>query len=64
MGYDGIVYESVQAIDPVLSEVKCVALTPNFTDNNLSFKQGIVYEFDFNGINEAIVPQETGRINF
>ncbi len=64
MGYDGIVYESVQAIDPALSEVKCVALTPNFTDNNLSFKQGIVYEFDFNGINEAIVPQETGRINF
>lgn len=64
MGYDGIVYESVQAIDPALSEVKCVALTPNFTDNNLAFERGIVYEFDFNGINEAIVPQKTGEITF
>lgn len=64
MGYDGIVYESVQAIDSALSEVKCVALTPDFTDNNLSFEQGIVYEFDFNGINEAVVPHKTGKITF
>lgn len=64
MGYDGIVYESVQAIDPALSEVKCVALTPDFTDNNLAYERGIVYEFDFNGINEAIVPKKTGEITF
>lgn len=64
MRYDGIVYESVQAVDPALSEVKCVALTPDFTDNNLSFEQGFVYEFDFNGINEAIEPHKTGKITF
>lgn len=64
MGYNGIVYESVQAIDPTLSEVKCIALTPDFTDNNLSFEQGIVYEFDFKGIHEPIVPYKTGKITF
>lgn len=64
LGYDGVVYESVQAIDSALSEVKCVALTPKFTDNNLTFEQGFVYEFDFNGINEAVEPHITGKITF
>lgn len=63
-GYDGIVYESVQAVDYALSEVKCVAFTPDFTDNNLSFERGVVYEFDFNGIDERIEPHKTGEIIF
>jgi len=64
LGYNGIVYESVQAIDPALCEVKCVAFTPNFTDKNLNFIKGYIYEFDFNGKDIPIEPYKTGIITF
>ncbi len=63
-GCDGIIYESVQAIDPALNEIHCIALTPNFVDNNLDFIRGDVYEFDFKGINRTIIPNKTGEIIF
>lgn len=64
LNYDGIIYESVQAIDPALQEVKCVAFTPQFTDNNLTFLKGDIYEFDFNGIDQVVTPHTTGSIIF
>lgn len=54
----------MQAIDPALHEVKCVAFTPSFTDKNLNFMRGSIYEFDFNGIDKPIEPHKTGVITF
>ncbi len=63
-GDEGIVYESVQVVDPRLREVKCVALAPNFVDSCLEFMKGEVYDFDYKGINEVIVPRKKGDITF
>ena len=64
MDYDGIVYESVQSVDPQLSEVKCVALTPDFVDKNLICSKAIIYEFDFITKDVGIHPKKIHEISY
>ena len=61
--YDGIIYESVQSVDPKLINNHCVALKPQVADNDLLFKEGLIYEFDYTTGND-IVPRLTQKINF
>ena len=61
--YDGIIYESVQSVDPKLINNHCVALKPQVADNDLLFKEGLTYEFDYTTGND-IVPRLTQKINF
>lgn len=56
MGYDGIIYESVQSTDPKLKDNHCVALLPKVADTSLKFCEALQIEFDFNG-GEIILPK-------
>lgn len=56
MGYDGIIYESVQSTDPKLKDNHCVALLPKIADTSLKFCEALQIEFDFNG-GEIIIPK-------
>ena len=47
--YDGIIYESVQSIDPQLVNNHCVALKPQVADNFLKFRDALLLEFDYTG---------------
>lgn len=64
MDYDGVVYESVQSVDPQLSEVKCIALTPDFVDKNLICSKAIIYEFDFITKDIGIHPKKIHEISY
>lgn len=61
--FDGIIYESVQSTDSKLINNHCVALKPQVADNDLLFKGGLIYEFDYTFGNE-VVPYLTQTINF
>lgn len=49
MGKSGVIYESVQSIDPKVRNNHCVALTPQIADRCLCFKEALHYEFDYCG---------------
>lgn len=61
--YDGIIYESVQSIDPKLVNNHCVALRPQVADNDLLFKEALIYEFDFEA-GADVVPNLTKTMHF
>lgn len=52
--FNGIIYESVRAIDPLLKNVHCVALCPPFVDNYLKFQCADLYSFDFKNLKTSI----------
>lgn len=62
--YPGIVYESVQAVDSSLTEVHCVAFTPEFTDSQLNFVKAVQYEFDYEGIDQVLHPIKVKEFTF
>lgn len=43
----GVIYESVQATDPKLRNVHCIALTPKVADTCLKFHQAHYFEFNY-----------------
>lgn len=61
--YNGVIYESVQAKDPKLEEIHCIALTPNTVDNYMEFVHADFYEFSFKGVDNTIILNKPIEIN-
>ena len=58
LGYNGVIYESVQSTDPKLKNNHCVALRPDIADKHLQFKKAFHFEFDFCGDTVELIPKD------
>lgn len=58
LGYNGVIYESVQSTDSQLRNNHCVALRPGIADIYLQFQNAIHFEFDFCGGTVQLIPKD------
>lgn len=61
--YDGVVYESTQAVDEKLSEVKCFAVRPESIDSKFKFEKAVLYSIDYDSGSMKAEPKRVVELN-